>query len=427
MASTQPTTPTQPPKRLKVLISAYTCEPGKGSEPGVGWNVVQQVSRFHEVWVLTRTDRRAEIEPELAKHPLPNVHWIYYELPWILRFYRKGTRLQSLHYYLWQYGAYFAARQAHRQHRFDLTHHVTYVRYWTPSSLSLLRLPFIWGPVGGGESAPRSFYKTLTPRGRFFEFLRDLARGVAHFDPMVHFTARRATVGLATTRETSEKMRQVGCKNIQISSALTLLEDERALLNALPARQAAPFRLVSLGRLIDWKGFHLGLMAFAELLRTHPDSEYWVIGSGKQQPYLESLIQSLGIGHRVKLWGALPRAQTMATLAECDVLVHPSLHDSGGLVCLEAMAAARPVICLDLGGPGVQVTPETGFALPATTPEQAVRDLTRAMAQLADDPDLRRRMGEAGQRRVADVFDWNVKGEQLNALYQDVAAGAAPR
>ena len=65
------------------------------------------------------------------------------------------------------------------------------------------------------------------------------------------------------------------------------------------------------------------------------------------------------------------------------MLVHPSLHDSGGWVCLEAMAAGKPVICLDLGGPGEQVTRETGFKIPALDPDQAVKDMARAMAVLA--------------------------------------------
>ncbi|MGB8801257.1 MAG: hypothetical protein WCC97_11250, partial [Candidatus Acidiferrales bacterium] len=62
---------------LKILLSAYACEPDKGSEPGVGWNHVKQAARFHDVWVLTRSNNRASIERALATEPMPNVHWIY--------------------------------------------------------------------------------------------------------------------------------------------------------------------------------------------------------------------------------------------------------------------------------------------------------------------------------------------------------------
>jgi len=79
----------------------------------------------------------------------------------------------------------------------------------------------------------------------------------------------------------------------------------------------------------------------------------------------------------VKDYGALEGAkQTLERLAECDVLAHPSLHDSGGWTCLEAMAAARPVVCLDLGGPGTQVTAATGIKLPAHNPDQVIAAMT---------------------------------------------------
>jgi len=53
----------------KVLVSAYACEPGKGSEPEVGWQWVHQIARFHEVWVITRANNRLQIEESLYKAP----------------------------------------------------------------------------------------------------------------------------------------------------------------------------------------------------------------------------------------------------------------------------------------------------------------------------------------------------------------------
>lgn len=118
--------------------------------------------------------------------------------------------------------------------------------------------------------------------------------------------------------------------------------------------------------------------------------------------------------------GDLPRDKTLSKLEECHVLVHPSLHDSGGWVCLEAMAAGRPVICLDIGGPATQVTGETGFKIPTHAPDQAVRDLAEAMSHLAHDSKLQMQMGEAGRRRVNEVYDWQIKGQLLNQRYEEV-------
>ena len=76
--------------RPRVLLSAYACEPVKGSEPGVGWNWVRQLSQFAEVWVLTRANNRNSIEAAIAEHPLPHVHFVYYDLPRWMSFWKRS-------------------------------------------------------------------------------------------------------------------------------------------------------------------------------------------------------------------------------------------------------------------------------------------------------------------------------------------------
>ena len=149
------------------------------------------------------------------------------------------------------------------------------------------------------------------------------------------------------------------------------------------------------------------------------NAEYWILGDGSQKEQLYALAQQLEITDNVKFWGRLPREQSLEKLRECHVLVHPSLHDSGGWVCMEGMAAGRAVICLDLGGPAVQVTEDTGFKINASTPEQAVRDIAQAMVSLANNSELRLQMGQAGQKRVRENFSWTSKGFYLSKLYRE--------
>ena len=97
----------------------------------------------------------------------------------------------------------------------------------------------------------------------------------------------------------------------------------------------------------------------------------------------------------VTLWGAILRRHVLEKLGECDVLVRPSLHDSGGWVCLEAMAAGRPVVWLGLGGSAPQVTDQTGIKVPAISPDQAANGLARALSGQAADSAPRVRLGAA--------------------------------
>jgi glycosyltransferase involved in cell wall biosynthesis len=177
-------------------------------------------------------------------------------------------------------------------------------------------------------------------------------------------------------------------------------------------------RFVSIGTLSDVKAFHLGLYSFARAAIR--GSEYWIIGDGVLRKHLESLAEKLNITERVRFFGAVARDEALRLLGECDVLVHPSLHDSGGWVCLEAMAAGRPVICLKLGGPATQVTEESGFRCTAINPSAAIIELAEAMRRLAHDHALRKSMGQAGRKRVRDHYLMEDRVQFFSECYERV-------
>lgn len=401
---------------LKILVSAYACRPGEGSEPGVGWNVVRELAKYHQVWVITRSNNRPKIEAELAQNPINQLHFIYCDVPVWLKWLRSEHQIR---YYFWQIAAYFVARPIHQQINFDLVHHITYVKYSAPSFLSLLPIPFVWGPVGGGESAPKAFWQDFSLSNKTYEILRDLARRVGERDPFVDLTLQRSALIRATTEDTMQRLRQMGASNVQICSESGLSEAEIEQLAQCPNSSDQPVRFIGMARLLHWKGFHLGLRAFAQA-DLPEDSEYWILGEGPEKEQLQALAKTLKIDSRVKFWGRLPRHETLQKLGSCLALVHASLHDSGGWVCLEAMAAGRPVICLNLGGPAVQVTEETGFKVPAHNPQQAISDLAQAMTILAKNPEMRLRMGQAGQKRVRELYSWTARGQELTKLYEKV-------
>ncbi len=378
---------------------------------------MRQIGRFEECWVITRINNRESIEKALAANSMSRVHFIYYDLPKWMRFWKRGHRGVFAYYYLWQAGAYLLAKKLFRTVRFDLVHHVTFGSYWRPSFLPLLPAPFLWGPVGGAESAPRSFRGSSSLRGTLYEMVRGAARYLAEFDPFVRMTARRAVASLAVTPETAERLKALGCQNISLCATVALTSEDISMLSRIPLRTEARFRILSLGRYLHWKGFELGLRAFAEFRREHPNSEYWLIGDGPERERWERLAKTLGIENNTVFWHTLPRSQVLEKIAECNVLMHPSLHDSGGWATLEAMAAGRPVICLDLGGPALQVSEATGIKISAITPEQVVADLASALKQLAGDSSLRVRLGEAARAAVQENYNWDKKGEQLAELY----------
>ncbi len=402
---------------MKVLLSAYACEPGKGSEPGVGWNLATHLARHHEVWILTRANNRPIIEVELARNPALDLHFVYHDLPAWARFWKKGPRGVQLYYYLWQLTAIPLIRRLQREVGFDILHHITFVKYWAPSVLAFVKdIPFVWGPVGGGDSVPLAFWPTLGARGILYEAVRTLARFLGELDPLVRFTARRATVALATTPETAARMSKLGAKRVEVQGESGLSDSELERLCALPLLTPSPLRFLSIGRLLALKAFHLGVRAFAKA--GLQDAEYWIVGDGPERKRLEALARRLGVADRMRFFGQIPREEVLRLLGQVHVLVHPSLHDSGGWVCLEAMAAGRPVVCLNLGGPSVQVTEMTGIKIPARSFSQVINDLAGAMHTLVTDSC--HSMRDEGRKRVKEMFSWSARAKQIAELYTEV-------
>jgi glycosyltransferase involved in cell wall biosynthesis len=407
---------------LKVLISAYACAPNKGSEPSIGWHVATQVARRHETWVLTSSENEDAIRRATHDRPTADtMNFVFLEpLGWKLSLPTRRRPIPlaaNIHYYAWQAIAYAKARSLHEKHAFDIAHHVTFGRYYSPSLLSLLPVSFIWGPVGGGESAPLSFWRGLGLRGVAYETLRTLVRSLGEWDPFVRTTARRSAIATATTPETAARLRKLGARNVRLMPSSGLSEGDFS-----PGRSSAasthrePLFFLCVGRLVPWKGFHLALRAFS--VARLPDVMLRIVGTGADRPRLERLVRRLGIEDSVEFTGQLTRSEVRSLLEDCLALVHPSLHDSGCTACLEAMAVGKPVICLAVGGPATQVTEDTGFSIPAIHPDQSVHGIADALTRAASDETLRTTLGENARYRVRSMFTWTERGQLLARLYE---------
>jgi glycosyltransferase involved in cell wall biosynthesis len=409
-------------RRLKVLISAYACESGKGSEPGVGWNVATEMAKLHDVWVLTRANNRDVIEAELAKHPVPGLKFIYYDLPKWACWWKKGGRGVQLYYYLWQIFCWETVKQSHADLRFDLSHHVTFGKYWIPSVLPKLPIPFVWGTVGGGESMPRAFFKDLDSRERAFEVIRSLARWIGEHSPGVRKTARKSSIALASTEETAARLRNLGCRNVRVVPQCALPEKQLEQLKKLNPPPKDKLRFLSMGRALHWKGFYLGLRAFADagLL----DAEYWLIANGPGRIKLEKQAERLGIDAQVRFFDSLPSLDAVyEVLSQCHVLVHPALHEAFGNVVLEAMAAGRPAITLDLGGPALQVVDGSGFRVSSASPTVAINQLAAAMNDFAQVHTLTERMGVCSYSAVLRNMTWHIRAKDFADAYTFALGG----
>jgi hypothetical protein len=166
-------------------------------------------------------------------------------------------------------------------------------------------------------------------------------------------------------------------------------------------------RIVSIGRLVAFKGFEYLIDACAELARRGLDFTCQIIGDGPLRSDLEARIRKLNLSDRVHLLGSLSQAAVLEKLRAADIFALASVIDAQGAsdvfptVIIEAMAAARPVVSTRLAGiPESVVDGETGLLVP---PEDTMA-LAEALRRLIEDAKLRLNYGRAGRARIERHF-----------------------
>jgi glycosyltransferase involved in cell wall biosynthesis len=403
--------------RLKVFVSAYACEPGKGSEPEVGWRWIQQITRFHETWVITRANNRPLIEQGLKTRPNPNLHFVYIDLPAWARLWKRGRRGVHLYYYLWQIIAYRRAFALSKHIHFDLAHHITFINMYMGPWFALLPLPFVWGPIGANPDIPKQFYPLIGSSGIKDNRLRYAIRKISPFvDPVISLAKKKAKRILTINEEVRSRLEQTyATKSLSIS--------QNAIDRKILAEKSKPFhyplKILSVGQLVSIKGYRLSLAAFAKHLSVHPRSILEIIGAGPQKDELVKFASELGVFKSVIFSGQVSREKVFKAMTESDMLLFPSF-EGAGMVVIEAMGKGLPIVCLDHGGPGEYVTEECGIKVPLTDPETVIQGLADALSRLASDPALYERLSTGAIKRVREHYLWDRVGDRLNALYREV-------
>ena len=173
--------------------------------------------------------------------------------------------------------------------------------------------------------------------------------------------------------------------------------------------------IFALGRHVYYKGFDVLIEAMQ-----HIDAQLILGGDGPLRQSLQNQAAQLGISNKVTFTGSIPEADLAAYFHACDVFCLPSVEQSEafGLVQLEAMACAKPVICTQLNN-GVNVLNvhgETGFAVPVRNSKA----LAERINQLINDPALRLQLGEQARSRALNVYSLPAMTASHVRLYQDL-------
>ncbi|MCM2476087.1 glycosyltransferase family 4 protein [Rhizobium sp. CG5] len=404
---------------MKILVSAYACESGRGGEGEIGWRLVHHIAEHHEVWVITRANLRAAHEALFRNEAKPlRLHFVYFDLPWIFRFYKRGKRFFLVYYYLWQIGAGLLARRLRTTERFDLSHHLTGGMDWMPAGVALCGGPLLWGPVGSEDTHPVILGK-LGLASRAKDRLRTFVRSaMRHVDPLVRLSGRRACTVLSHTPETMP--RRLASKLQPFTQ--TGIENVPAL--ARPKTDIArhgPLRILFAGELKDWKGALLALQATLNYFeRGDLSAVMRIVGDGPLRLEMQAIIAAHPQGHRVVMMGRVPMESLVDLMRESDVFLYPSFHHGLATVVLQAMLTGLPVVCLEGDATGRTVGQEAGITVSLRRERDPVADLADALETLAGDESLRQTLAREGQRMAREQYTYAALAGAIEQAYQTI-------
>ena len=411
----------------KMLVSAYGCEPNKGSEQGVGWHWVLEMAKTQELWVITRSNNRLGIEGAFPSEFAERVHFIYYDLPPVFRRFKRKEKGLYFYYVLWQWGAYQCAKKLAAEVQFDYCQHLTFGSMWMPTFMYRLPIPFIWGPIGGGESVPFGLIRSLPWQSRIAQYARYLLIRFAAINPLITFPARAAKVILARTDDSKNAFPQHYRSKVKVilETGISLAQLHEYQPEAQNVGTSTTIELIYTGRLVALKNIMMAILAFAIVSSANKHIRMMIVGDGPLKVSLTALAHQLGVSDRIKFVGAVSQQEVIQTLQQSDIFLFPSLKEGGTWSLMEAMAVGLPVICLDTTGMHIITDRTCAIRIPPADPVEMTNRMAEAITLLVNSAELRKTMGANGRRRIEEQFLWSRKGAFMVELLSELEGQSA--
>lgn len=416
---------------LKVLVNSYTCCPGMGSEPGMGWNWIVSLARHCEMFVITEGEYRPQIETWLADSNnmdvAQNLHFYWNPIgesedacqkirkmcwnqgDW--RFYRYYKR--------WQKQTAEIAEGICKSEKIDILHQLNMIGFREPGYLWQVSkktgIPFVWGPIDAKDSFPMLYAKNAGFKTRLFLHMKNLiTRFQLKFDRRVKAAAGQASFVIGASSNSIESLK----KYLNIEAKLINETGCHIVPNPVFAGKPSSeyFDVLWVGKFDFRKQLELALRAIAlikdQRIRLH------IVGGGNDKPYRE-LADKVGISTRCIWHGAIKHEAVQNIMQQSDIFLFTSVAEGTPHVVLEAIANKLPVVCFDTCGQGDCVDDSVGVKIPLTNPEQSINDFAQAITHLYNNRDALAILSDNCRNRAVEL-SWENKGLQMLDLYNEV-------
>jgi len=399
-----------------ILATAYDINPYKGSESGTGWNFALQISRFNKVKVVTRKNNRDNIERYITEFNInqDNLEFLYYDLPYLLRFWKRGSRGSFLYYNLWQMCLPIFVLK--RKVKFDISHHINFHADHVPSFLWILGKPLFWGPINHNELIPREFLHSK--KDLIIDRLKFFIKWVRwNLDPFLFLCKRKATVVIGSHNSVMSRL-NIKQKKFRVVSTISA-----QFPRCRPVKSMKKFSVISVGRHVSIKSFDVSIRAFDYFYSSLSDIqksnvEFLLVGKGPLFQSLSLLANSLESKQAIKFIPWLEKEELDKIYLSASVMLAPS-HEGGGAVVAESLSFGIPVVCFENSGAGSIVDNLSGLKFECGPYEKSYKKMGEGLYSLFQDRKYLSKLSDGAIKNSEANLSWDRKGDQILDIYNE--------
>lgn len=377
-------------KSKTVIISAYTCCPDKGSEPGNGWNwIVSYLLNHYSVIVYTSGKYRNEITKYESIYLRKDIHFHFVDTPLSLTLLKIPVFGIFIHYFLWLWRTSIHIKKPPVFENVSHGHHVTYssIKFGTP--LYNFAYPVMLGPLGGA-STPHNSLKRYFGKAWIYECIKEnISELLAFINPSVGKSIERSNYLLVSNSKVLGRLDKYKYK-----AKIEYMYDA-----GLSDYFKIPFQCRSVddeiivlwtGRILARKGLNLAIDSFKEIVKNKKNINkfrFIVVGAGPLLNECKDLVRSYAIEDCVDFIGQVDHKSLIDLYKKAHIFLFPSLKDSCPMQVFEAMATGLPVVTLNHQGMSEQVIYGSGIKISVGNGVDYPKELADAVYEIVSDSD----------------------------------------
>lgn len=407
---------------MNILINAYRVGPKWGSESGMGWNWISNLSKYCNLYIITEGERRDEIEEALNTH-LYKDHLHFYFLPVsdkVLKMCKNQGDWRFYYYYRqWQKRALSKAREICRETNIDIIHQLNMIGFREPGYLWKIDKPFVWGPIGGiGDNLPDRFLSDAPIRMRLFMYVKKMLNDFQFsFSIRVNNAIKHSDALIAAVPIVQEKI-----KNIKKRDCILIPETGCYDLHTeiIDKRQRKDFHIIWVAKFDFRKRLDIALNTISKI-KDLPGLHFHICGTGNEMQikHYKEMGKMLGIDNLCDWHGIVDNKKVHEMMKKSDLFFFTSISEATSTVIPEAINNCLPIVCFNTCGFGRLVTDSIGRKVKLTTPQQAINDFAYHIRMLYNDKELLYTMS-LNCRKVLKTLLWEEKILKLIEIYKKI-------